>query len=175
MQKVNYKLLNELKNKALSSNDLLKLVDYKATIIRYGDLSTYRSIEDVLKPFGSVFILYETKPNFGHWVEISYYNGNIEFFDSYGLGIDEQLNFISPEFRRQSNQDKPWLTILLKTCLYTVTHNSHQFQKFAKNVKSCGRYCALRVVLKSMPLKEFTDMFVGGYNDDVVSLITSIE
>ena len=59
-------------------------------------------------------ILYEERPNRGHWTALLKYNGLYEHFDSYGVKPDGQLKWISAKRNRQLNQDEPYLTQLLE-------------------------------------------------------------
>ena len=63
-------------------------------IIRYRDLN--RNIKQYLKKVNGYccFVLYEKKPNVGHWTILFYdeVDDILEFFDPYGVLIDDQLD-----------------------------------------------------------------------------------
>ena len=108
-----------------SGEDILTLCDGKTNILTYKELMNYNNIDEVLSPFGCAVILYETKPNYGHWVCLIKHDDNIiSFYDSYGLGVDEQLNFID--------------------------ENKVRLQKYISDNNTCGRYVGFRIVLKDI-------------------------
>ena len=180
----------------LSSQDIRDSMDGKVRVIRYGELSEYNNIDDLLYPYGNVAILYQTKPNYGHWTCIfkrkvkrgekkGYRRGTneeIEFFDPYGIMLDDELEFIPYQFRVESNQVNKYLTNLLMKSKYPININHIPFQELKDGVNSCGRHVCLRMLLKNMSLKDYTKIFMsgnqklyGGTNSDAtVSLLSEM-
>lgn len=149
-------LIEELKGKAFSGNDVLDLVDGESKLVRYPDLYKYDTIEEVLYPYNCFFLLYETKFKYGHWVcVILHDNGVLEFFDPYGYFIDHQLKFISDKYRLKSHQDYPYLSRLFLNSPYKIVANDEKLQKKYKNNSTCGRHIGLRMVLRDLPLKDY--------------------
>ena len=145
-------------NYSLSGQDIMKLMKDKTKIISYKEINKFKSIDELLYPFNSVFILYESKKNSGHWtVLFKLHKKEIEFFDSYGLNIDDELKFINKEFRKNSNQLKTLLTRLLLKDFnkYIIHYNNYQFQKFNSNIATCGRWCIFRLLNKKLYINEF--------------------
>lgn len=169
---INQKLIEKQKNIALSGKQVLKLVNYKAKIIRYPELHTYGTLEDCLMPYGAFFLLYEAQPMSGHWCCVTLSNGVVTFFDPYGGAPDSQLNHIDLNFRKQSNQYYPLLTKLLNECPYKVTWNKTQFQNLVKGVRDCGRWCSMRILMKDMTNKQFTYLFKSKDSDDLITYLT---
>lgn len=165
-------IINRYVDIALSDTEVLKLVGGKANIILYPELVNYKHIDEILEPYGSCFLLYETKPNFGHWCCLNKINNNtIEYFDPYGKFIDDSLYYIPMNFRKKSNQYYPHLTAMLYDSGYLIDYNEHKFQKLKNNIKSCGRWCSMRILLKKLPLEEFCDLFIKN-GDEKVTLLT---
>lgn len=161
-------------NIALSDKQVLKLVDGKANIVLYPDLHKYNSIDDLLVPYGACFILFEAKPYYGHWCAlIKLDDHTIEFFNPYGGYPDDSLEYISKEFRKESNQDHPYLSYLMMNSPYQLSYNEHKFQKRGNNIKTCGRWSAMRIMLKDLSLSEFTKMFLNKNSDKLVTRLTS--
>jgi hypothetical protein len=160
-------LLNKLKkfaNVPLSDKDIMNAMDGKTRIVLYRDLKKYRSVEELLKPYGNCVILYETAPNTGHWVALlkippnkTCPNTNLEFFDSYGKSVDTQKEYISDSFLNTSGQERDTLSeLLLKSNPnYLLSYNQHKYQRFAENIKTCGRWCLLRIICANLNLAEF--------------------
>lgn len=63
-----HRYINMLKGKALSGNELIDLLGGKVKIVRYPNIHKYKTIDELLEPYGSTIILYELRKNYGHWV-----------------------------------------------------------------------------------------------------------
>lgn len=173
--------VDKFKDIALSTEDILRIVDGKAHVVLYSQIHTFNSIDELLKPYDAAVILYETHENYGHWTCVTLrdeYSRKgkriLEFWDSYGLPFDAQLTDIPKEFAKKTYQDKPYLSELLikENCPYKLSYNEFQFQELTPNVKDCGRWVATRILLKDLPLKVFRDFFYGLYSDDLVTILT---
>lgn len=166
----------KLKTIPFSSEDILNAVDGETKIVKYCDIHKFRNIDELLRPYNSVVILYQTKPNYGHWVCLHLNNGILEFFDPYGKIIDSQLEHIDPNFRKVSYQDFPYLSKLMLDSPYKLIYNKAPLQKQNSSVSSCGRHCAMRLILRDMPLLEYQNILLskGGNNpDDKVTYLTA--
>jgi hypothetical protein len=172
-------ILKQYEDIALSDKELLKIIDGKANLILYPQLINFRNIDEMLDPYGACIILFEAKPHYGHWCclfKISH--TMIEFFNPYGGWPDDSLEYIPMEFRKQSNQDKPYLSELMINSPYELSYNEHAFQKHGKNIKTCGRWCGVRLALRYMSLEEFAEFIkkmtkllkING--DELVTLLT---
>lgn len=158
---------------ALSNKEIMELVDHKAQVILYPDLYKYSTIDEILGPYEACFILFESKPNYGHWCLLFKLNHNtLEFFNPYNGYPDDSLEYIDPHFRLQSNQELPYLSILLYNSPYKLTYNEYHFQKRNKNIKTCGRWCAVRLICRNLSLKKFANIFNNKYGDLLVTLLT---
>lgn len=172
------KVINEYKNIALSDRDIFELVSGMCTIIRYPNVYKYKSIDEMLDGKGACFLLYEWKQHEGHWVCLTLHGNNLEYFDPYGGDIkgmpDAELdNIPNGKYKRSSHQDKPYLSYLMRECPYNLSYNEFKFQHLHPRIKSCGRWSALRILFKMLPLAEFKELFYGPYSDDIVTLITA--
>ena len=155
----------EQMKRPLSNFDIYKIFDNKINIYSYDDLKKYKSISELFKPYDAFFILYETKKNYGHWVCLCRDSDHIYFFDSYGLGPDEQLKYINKKYF-------PYLSYLLLQSKKILKYNKFRLQdlkdssgdylnnKF-KNA-TCGRFCCLFVLLyRYIDIDEFAKIFLG--------------
>jgi hypothetical protein len=146
---------NEL-SRPLSGEEVSELLDGKVKIITYKDISEFNTLDDLLAPYGRCVVLYESKPGNGHWVLIHRLNkNNVEVYDSYGLGIDDELEYIDENFRKNSNQLRAHLSQLLSKCKEKVHYNNHQFQELAPDVKTCGRWAVFRALNPKMSIDKF--------------------
>ena len=155
----------------LTGGDIRRITDGKARILVYNDLRHFKSIDELLGPDGAVVILYQTRENFGHWVALFWTdraNRKLEFFDSYGLAVDEELE-IAPEFnmRQHGGELVAHLTALVELCSdCKVTSNKAQLQKVLEHTNTCGRWTALRIRFRDTPLKDFVRMMTHNKHYD---------
>lgn len=141
---------------ALSSEDIYNAMDGKTKVLLYSQIADYDSIDDLLSPNGNVFILYQSKPRYGHWCCLFRRNKkNIQFFDSYGFFPDSEMKLINKNFLCESNQLRKHLSHLLINSHYTINYNDKPLQEFKKGVNTCGRWCLLRVANMHMTDKAF--------------------
>jgi hypothetical protein len=144
-------------DKALSDAEILNIMP-EATLIMSPELKNLRRLPPL-----PLVILYTTAPNFGHWTLLHEVSGSpmrgaergrptVEFFDSYGMKPDDQLAFISPEYRRESDQTKKELVRLLLGAGLgkdgSLSYNEYTFQApthpDGTPVNTCGRWIILR-------------------------------
>jgi len=135
----------------------------KARVMRYADLADYDNIEEVLPTDKSyAFLLYQHRPNDGHFTCIMRYGKTIEFFCSYGSKIDGPLYWTPLPARQALGEGKPYLSMLLKKASkqFKAVHNPVAFQSKKDGVATCGAYCVVRVnqlVNHNQDLHEFID------------------
>lgn len=177
---VSAKFLKESIAKPLSDSDLRKLIEGHAKVVLYSNLKGYSSLNELLNcPGQSIFLLYQQAPNYGHWTCLFKQGNRIEFFDPYGINVDDELKWTDPSMRKQLHMDKPWLSKLLYESPphYTLIYNQHPFQKRGNDINTCGRWCVLRLLFKNLSLEQFVELF-GKSNikkkslDSIVTLLT---
>jgi hypothetical protein len=103
-------------------------------------------------------------------------HGNLEFFDSYGLTPDEELNFNKNEyFRKSKNQDYPHLSYLLDHSPYEISYNNYKFQQKRNDIRTCGRHVACRIIFRHMPLEDYKVFMTDKYltPDQIVTLLSA--
>jgi len=161
----------------LSGADILRLTDHKTHVLPYEALEKVSSLSEILRRYGSVILLYQTAEQFGHWVTlIDRGNNHLEFYDPYGLNVDEELN-LSNEFhlRKHNGLITPHLTALIHKDGWSVEYNKDRLQKMLDDVNTCGRYCALRIIFIETPMNKFNSLLKNNkfYNPDMwVSALT---
>lgn len=166
-------LINKSEDIDLSGDDVRELCRGQVDIVPYHTLDNYESIEQLLAQYGAVILLYETRENFGHYVALFYNNnGDLEFFDSYGMKPDEELNYATYNLKN----GEPYLTQLLNKYKKKLIVNTEKLQVFKEHINTCGRWTAMRIFFrKEYSLRQFIDLFKNNshYNGDFwVSAIT---
>ena len=125
--------------KALSDEDIGKILGADAKNIRYSELSHIDDLDELLtKELDYCISLYEDRPDRGHWTALSRYNGIYEHFDSYGNKPDKPLEWVNLKMRRMLNQSTPCLTNLLKSKQYI--YSNVKYQDRDGYVNTCGSH-----------------------------------
>ena len=160
------KLIKESEKIDLSGSDIMRMCKHKVRIIRYQDMDKYVSIEQVFDQWNATIILYETKKNFGHWtLLLKQSNDHLEFFDPYGLGLDEELKYDHNfNARIHNGVAVPHLTDLISKSKYQLLVNKKQLQQFLEDINTCGRWCSARVILRHISLSDFQKLFTDNVN-----------
>lgn len=171
-------VLKVLEQSPFSAKEMMRLVEGKANLVTYPDISKYNSIDELLGEYGACIILYITdikkRSNviMGHWVTLfktPYERNTLEFFDPYALMIDQEFNFTKHKY-------PPYLTNLLEQCNYNIIYNTHVLQnRKNSNVSTCGRHVGVRLCLRNIPLPVYSKMLNSCKDlspDDLVTLMT---
>lgn len=140
-------------NYSLTDKDLSVLVPGCKVVI-YNALDQYASIDQLLsKP---CVILFEvSRRRHGHYVCMFKEGGTCFFFDSYGIGIEEQKDYVSRRMLKRVN----YISRLLKESAYKVDYNPHCYQ--GKTSATCGRWCAVRLNNRALNDSEFFEWVSG--------------
>lgn len=171
-------IISNLKNIALSGNDIYNACEKNIKILKYGQLKNFKNIDDAFNPYDAIALLYESKPNYGHWVLLLRHpkKKTIEFFDSYGIFPDDQLKKIPNEINKMVGQGFIYLTKLLVDSPYKIIYNRVPVQEMGRKISSCGRHLCLRYLLKHVPLKKYIKILTSdscNNSDDIVTYLTA--
>lgn len=170
--------LDSLKSIPLSESDILNLIDDKANVLTYRELEEYDNINDALGNHKALILLYETKPNYGHWTCVFKVGKNkIQFFDSYGLFIDDEMNFVPNIFKETNYNDYRHLSKLLYNSGYKIYYNNYKLQSDStdeQQINTCGRFVAVRLALRDLTEDQFANIFLRFDDPDLlVTYLTS--
>ena len=165
----------------LSDDDIRNFFGGKVKILTFRDIGNYDTIDDLLKPWGRVVILFEKSKHRGHWCCLfrgtkkndyigARDNDFIYFFDPYGIKPEGQLRF-SSGMNRYLKQRRDTLIRLFDG--HMIKYNDVPLQKWKKNVSSCGRWCLSRVSCNNLNSYEFADL-IKSQTDDPDQFITNV-
>ena len=155
----------------LTGEDIKKFIP-DCLIIAYHNLKNYNSIDEIFNKYNTLFLLYETKENYGHWCVLNRINNNtIEFFDPYGYKLDQELKYSNYNL---NDKGAPHLTDLFNNSNYKVYSNIYKFQKEKKDVNTCARHCIVRTKFIKIPIIEYKNFFGNSNPDYFVSAMTII-
>ena len=138
--------ITRLIHKPLSDADIQKILGPDAKIIKYSELGDLYDIDQLLpNEKDYCIILYEDRPDRGHWTALLKYDGLYEHFDSYGVKPDSELKWVSPKVREQLGESQPYLTKLLKQEEERTIHNMVHYQSKDSRVNTCGSHVCCRL------------------------------
>lgn len=130
-------------------------------LIKYSELSDYKSIEELLPKDDSFkVLLIEDKYNSGHFVGLFRFGKTIEYFNSYGEKYDTDWKFIPKMVRRILGQATNDLTRLFKKAKndgFNVVWNNKKLQVLGDKIQTCGRYVVMRRHLGQMGFTKLED------------------
>lgn len=134
--------------------------------LKYSDLVNIEDLDQALDAVPFIFVLYEYKPNYGHWTCILKTKGKngkpvIEFFDPYGVKPDRQRKGLSDKIKNQYGMKYPLVAKLLKESKFPIEYNNHKLQKYDPEIQTCGRWCMMRCVFNNYHIDEFKDLFTN--------------
>lgn len=169
--------MKKLLEKPMSSSDILKYTGGKTNIYVYSQLYNYNNIDELFDGKNSITILYEILPEVGHWCCINKITDDlIEFFDPYGLFIDQQLRFVKDKAKRTYQMRYPMITRLFDDSRYKLSYNEYAFQKKDTDIGTCGRHCMIRIKYNHIPLEQYKKIFEKlsylGDPDDIAVFMT---
>lgn len=149
--------LKQAESYALSDEDIRKVLGADVKIIVYPDLKNYISIEDIFDSKGRCIMLFpNSTPTSGHWCCLLRKHAGIEFFNPYGKPpASTKVDHVPAQLAKELNVDKPYLEKLLKESGLRVYYNTERFQRISPNIATCGRWCAVRMMLFKLTLKQF--------------------
>lgn len=127
-----------------------------ARMFTFKELRQLHSLDELLGPAKTAIILYEVRPNNGHWCAVFQRpNGVIECFDSLGFAPDAELGFIPKEFAKESQQDHTHLLKLLAGSRNRIEYNEDALQRDQRGISTCGRWAVYRVAHRDKSIKQF--------------------
>lgn len=136
---------------SLSNHDIFNILDGKFNLVLYPNLYKYRSIDEVLGPYGACVLLVEAKKGYGHWVCLWKLNNyTLSFFNSYGGYPDDALDSVSRQFAMMNHEDKPYLSHLMDISPYELTYNEYAYQQKGSDIRTCGRHVCVRLICRTM-------------------------
>jgi hypothetical protein len=146
-------------NVSLSDRDIREMLGEDVKVVLYPDIYKYTTLDELLAPFNKVVILYTTQDHYGHWVSLHRWKNTVYFFDSYGLQIDDQLEFVPDVYLQENYQPIRYLRLLLGNSKYNIDYNDRQLQLRGEGVTTCGRWCVARLSLPQLTADQFAQLF----------------
>ena len=149
----------------------LQMLNPYANVIKYTDLYNYDTIEDAFEGKEKMVILYLIQnEKSGHYVGMFYNSDGLNYFDSYGMKPDYGFELLSPEKRKQLNEEQDYLNNhLLKD--HTVIYNNITYQGKEKGTATCGCFVSHRLANSHLNDVQYCSIFVnsGKRPDDYVA------
>jgi len=141
----------ELKDYALSNDDINAILDPDTKIWTYPDFARMNSIDEAFDSLGRCIFLFLTESkNSGHWCGMWKRRGAIHYFDSYGLPPEAPREWLTQRQLVALGEGEPYLMRLLEASGMPVYYNKVQYQKDRADVATCGRWVITRLIFKDL-------------------------
>ena len=139
------------------NGDEMGVLNPDAKILKYTQLDDYNNIEEIFSDCNKVIILYLLQSDWqGHWVCLFKNIRGIHFFDSYGHPYDYEIERLSPEKRKQLDEEKSQLKILLKD-----KNVDYSFVKYQDNdTNTCGCFVSHRLNNYKIDNRDYLNLFL---------------
>ena len=169
-------MLNAELHHDTSKDDLMKLWGGKIKVITYDQIKDYKTITELLYPYGKIIILYYWKKYTGHWISVFINKDReIEVFDSLGSNrIDGELSTINESFREANGEGYPYLSKLILASGYPYVWNSIQLQ--SDSTDTCGLWASYRLYRCDLSIKQFIKLFpdVNTNDEKLLSIVVKL-
>jgi len=170
--------IDEVKDYPLSDGDIRTILGPDIKILTYPQLKRCRTIDDCFDSQGRCILLFLTSgPTEGHWCCMLRKKKGIEFFDPYGEAPEDQLDDIPKTRLEMLDQDRPYLTKLLRASGRPVYYNTYPFQQTKASINTCGRHCVARCLYSPYSLETYKKVIEksGMTPDNFVSALTALK
>lgn len=99
------KLVADGESYSFTEDDMRDLTDNKYKIYLYEHLEDVDNIDELLGSNGGFILLYEVSGEYvGHYIGVfKQPNNTLEVFDSYGLDVDEEIQYADYQIRRHDH------------------------------------------------------------------------
>lgn len=150
--------IEEAKEYPLSDGDIQRLLPVDTNIFTYPQLENITHIDEVFDPHGRAIMLFLTEDDTtGHWIALIRRGSTIEIYDPYGNAPSQWKKKLggSMEDNRRWRQNRPLLENKVKEAGYKLLWNKEQHQPVSKDINTCGRHSAMRLLFADYSLPEY--------------------
>ena len=157
---MNAETLKEIKDYALTNDDIQAILEPDTKIITYPEFCKYSNIDEAFDALGRcVFLFLTESPTMGHWLcMFKRGNNTIEYFDSYGDPPEAQREWISEEQLEELGEDEKCLYSLMKQSGYKIYYNTVKYQKERNDIATCGRWVVARLMYRDLTNLQFYNL-----------------
>lgn len=154
--------LRSLSDYALSDADINKILYLgKTSFYKYRDINPSVDLRSYLDGEGRMMLLLPVQSDTsGHWVclWLNRRRKTIHYWDPYGLQPDHFIeHWRTPATRDLTPKIGPMLDELGKQG-FSIEVNTYQYQHYSDKHATCGRWCAVRLMLKSVEEDKFKSL-----------------
>lgn len=167
-------ILKGTASQALTPEEVIKIARTPCNFFLYEQLVSFNKLYELFidretsKEVEAVIILYQETRYSGHYTGLIKRRDGYEFFDSFGLKVDAELEYAQ-------YVKTPYLRNLMRN--ERVTYNTIALQQDKSNVSTCGRYVGTRICMRELSLVEFHSFFRNAHipADKLVTLLTLLD
>lgn len=150
----------------LNYNDIKNVIKLPNKYMNYDEVKNYENLEELFGKYNIIIMFLPNKTeSIGHWICLLKYKQYIEYFDPYGLTINQEMNILGLD-----NSLKKLYQLSKKK----VVFNNFQYQKLRKNINDCARHCAVRCCFYTLNVIQYHKLIISANmdSDDLITLLT---
>lgn len=167
--------LNKLQGETMSFEDIQDMIgpeNSKHTrFMTYSQLTQFKSLKELWSNnyYAAIVFLQQAdvrKDAVGHFICLLKFPTYTEHFDSYGFSADDEIEITKPKVLSQwfnNSQDG-------------LVQNHRALQKMGSHINTCGRWMAVRILLRHLELESFIKFMdsVNAISDDMLVTIMTM-
>lgn len=135
----------------------IKLLNPRAKVITYDQLNNIHDVNQLFKDTDQIICLILIKSKYsGHWICMFKNAQGYNFYDSYGLDVDKELDFLTPEQRHELDEKEKRLKKIFEP--HTVIYNNVKMQNVGTD--TCGQHVTFRLHHTYWTAQQYVDFFL---------------
>lgn len=174
--------------KSLTPQEVSNIADDNIKLVLSSGFGRFDNINELIDPkkyIDKVLLLFQKQHENniidGHYCGLLKKGNDLYFYDSYGDFPTDQLKYINPDYRAETDQVKNYLADLLIDSPYRIHYNPYKHQEVKRGINTCGRHVASFLKAEMDPedyhklyksIKK-TLKYNGKYNDRAITDLTS--
>ena len=148
-------IITEIMRETLDQFDLRRMlgpIKDKVRIMKYDELEK-ETLESLFKNAVAIIIFLQIegehgpRDHVGHWIALIHHHDHYEHFDSYGIGIDQEVSI--------THEKQNLIGQLLKSAHKSVLESTRRLQSHRHDMNTCGRWCVARIRMIDLELPRF--------------------
>jgi hypothetical protein len=155
---------------SLSDSEIRNFFQGKVNILKFSEL-TGKTLVDVLGKYLKCVVLFEDKPDRGHWCLLHVVKGKyLEWFDSYGIIPENEFDYIPKSFLKLSMQERGTLIKLLLSSSLQCRYSQYRLQQLKNGINTCGKWCCVRGLFNDIDENDFHALMTDykGFSPDQI-------
>lgn len=147
-------IITNIIHQPLNDMDLARMLGplkSKVKIMRYEELAN-KTLQSLFHGYMAIIVFLDIHNEhgvtpIGHWITLIDQDDHYEHFDSYGIGVDEEVAI--------THEKKDLISNLFKQSNKPLVESQRKLQSNKNDTNTCGRWCIARIRLGNYALPKF--------------------